>query len=269
MKNTSLYQRFSKLLSFSFLSLIYVLVFSFFGWIEHVQSSQEMYTESGDPNALAVETQGFISRKAISQNPDDHQSAVALPEIMTGKSVSGGDAGEKEKIKSTEISPIWQQLNALDHEDKKNAVIEIETGGIVSASQSETVQDAESSWNKGSFAQAIEEIRLLEETGVPLGIGISWKTPKTAYISQTMEADDPTWTKNVRIGNRANIKETHLDFDAETGNYFAVLKYQDGSNWYFSVNLSSNGRIWQETFTWYASYEIKDIVQLLPMIISG
>jgi len=146
-------------------------------------------------------------------------------------------------------SLLWERLEALSQADRENAVIQLETGKEISASRSGAIETAESLWSIGLFEEAIEAIRTLEESGVSMAVGISWKTP--------IEVGSVGWTgTDVRIGNRTRIRETHLDFDAQNGNLFAVLRYTNDSttDWKWSVNISTdNGQTWQETYQWGAA----------------
>ena len=47
----------------------------------------------------------------------------------------------------------------------------------------------------------------------------------------------------------------------QNGNLFSVLRYDvGGATWYWSANISTdNGQTWQETYEWWASYEIQDV----------
>ena len=236
--------------------LTFALAIPSFAGKEDVLSNENSHAASGDPNAAPVEQAPVCtSRVATSQQSDGAQSTATMPEVRIGKSVPGGDVGDAVVEQRPDVSPIWARLEALGHGDKANAVIELEVGNGVPASESQAIENAAYLWNSGAFGQAIKAIRSLEESGTGLAVGISWKTPK-AVIS-------PNWTDtDVRIGARTEIKETHLDFDAQNGNQFAVLRYTDGSTtaWYWSVNISiNNGQTWQETYTWFASYEIKDV----------
>lgn len=226
---------------------------------EDVTQTAAGYSESGDPTAtLSQQVPVSTSRVAISRKPDDAktgESAVTLPKVKVGKSVAGGDVGDVVADQLVEIRPAWERLEALSPDDKANAVIQVEVGNDVSASKAEAIKNAEDLWNIGVFTQAIDAIRSMEESETDIAVGISWKTPKAV--------DSPDWANSdVRIGARTEIKETHLDFDAQNRNQFAVLRYTDGSttDWYWSVNFSTDkGKTWQETYTWFASYEIKDV----------
>ena len=62
-----------------------------------------------------------------------------------------------------------------------------------------------------------------------------------------------------RIGAREDVIRTVLEPDADTGNLFAVLRYDDGTDDCFSVNLSiDGGATWTETYEHRTSLELDD-----------
>lgn len=247
--------KFSRWIGVFLLMLTFALAIPSFAGKENVLTSKDSHAASGDPNAAPVEQAPvFTSKVATSQQSDGAQSTAPMPEVRIGKFVPGGDVGDAVVEQRPDISPIWARLEALGHGDKANAVIELEVGNGVPASASQAIENGAYLWNSGAFDQAIKVIRSLEESGTGLAVGISWKSPK-AVIS-------PNWTDtDVRIGARTEIKETHLDFDAQNGNQFAVLRYRNGSTtaWYWSVNISTDGQTWQETYQWSSTNEIRDV----------
>ena len=181
----------------------------------------------------------FRQRVVESQQPDGTQPAPTRPPIEVGSSSPGGDRGDEGGVVSEESSapsPLWQRLEQMSPADKENAEIEIEADSGLSASDVQDMENIDSLWNNGKFEDAIASLRALEEAGFKLAIGISWKQPK--------ETGAPDWAANdVRIGARTNIEETHLDFDAQNGNLFAVVKYPTGS---WAMNISTDGgETWQ------------------------
>jgi hypothetical protein len=226
----------------AFLILTLALAFPAYGDTDTPNLS---YTESGapgvQPDAGAVE---FRHRVVESQQPDGTQPAPPRPSIKVGEPSYGGDVLDKVDMVSEQPvtpSPLWQQLDQMSQAAKENAVIELEGDSGLSASDSQYMENIGSLWNTGRFDEAIASLRALEEGGLKLAIGISWKRP--------IEKGDHEWMANdVLINTRTSIQETHLDFDAQNGNLFAVLKYPTGS---WSVNISTDdGQTWQETYTW-------------------
>ena len=142
------------------------------------------------------------------------QSSVILPDIVEGSISSVEDLNDAEEaaVSTPTPTPVWESLNVLNESDRANAQIQLE-----SAKQSKSLQDAESLWNSGSFDQAIDKIRSIEEAGNAIAVGINWKTPKTVISANWGDSDS-------RIGSRTNISDTDLDFDAGNGNIFTVLQ---------------------------------------------
>jgi|GEM_PF-5358039 len=217
---------------------------------------------SGDPDEKAAEAAPvFRVRKVEKALPDGDQ-----PVRSKGKNPSNKGRSTKGAAPATDtdrapraqavFAPIWSRLDKLALTDKENAVLQLEVASDLDTDTLNEVKSVESLWNSGMYAGAMEALQTLEAGGVAVAAGISWKTPKAVGL------EGLTWFEgDVRIGAREDIMESHLDFDAETGNLFAVLRYHDpaSSNYYWSVNISTNnGQTWQETYEWWASFEIKD-----------
>ena len=208
----------------------------------------------GDPDAKQAEgTPVFKHRKVENAMPDGDQTVIAPPQTGAKKTAPAvADIDKEPKTPAAPTTPIWSRLDNLPLSDKENAVLQLEVAGDLAAYTVADVKNVENLWNSGNYTEAIEALEALEAGGVAVAAGISWKSPKGVEGLQWWEGD-------VRIGARENIIESHLDFDAETGNLFAVLRYNVGSDYYWSVNISTdNGQTWQETYEWHASYEIKD-----------
>jgi hypothetical protein len=81
-------------------------------------------------------------------------------------------------------------------------------------------------------------------------IGNAWRTPVPTR-------NDSRWANDIRIGTRDSIYLNVLDVHRATGNLFAILCFEQGSNYYWSVNFSTNGGSdWSETYYWSAVYPI-------------
>jgi subtilisin family serine protease len=147
---------------------------------------------------------------------------------------------------------VSQLLGSLSQEQRENSLIELEATRDIAATYEREIKNAQSLWNSGQFDSAIENIRVFEESGKSLAVGISWKTP--------IKEISANWaTEDTRIGSKTNVDKTCLDYDAQSGNLFAVLRYTS-TNWYWSVNISTDkGKTWQETYEWYATYLIRDV----------
>jgi hypothetical protein len=132
-------------------------------------------------------------------------------------------------------------------------MIALEVSEDLPTSVLEECKTVEKLWNSGQFSEAIEALQAIEADGVPVATGISWKTPRAVDNLKW-------WDDDVRIGTRTYIYQKVLDFDATTGNLFAVLKYHEDPRYYFSVNISTDdGQTWQESYTWFSSEWIVDV----------
>ncbi|MBN1350945.1 T9SS type A sorting domain-containing protein [candidate division KSB1 bacterium] len=149
------------------------------------------------------------------------------------------------------LIPVWQRLQLFNAADRKNAFLQIELSTNATASASAEARQIEIQWNNGHFDEALRRIQLLEESKnqSEFAVGISWKSPR--------EVQNPTWETDVKVSNEDQITKVCLDFDADTGNLFATLKWYDN----FSVNISKDGgQTWQETYQWWpASHLLPDI----------
>jgi hypothetical protein len=212
--------------------------------------------ESGDPDAAPVEgALAFKQSIAVSNGPDDGR-AEPTPPVAAGRGAPGGDIGSRVDPAAPMMSaPIWQRLDNLDPADKQNAVLELEVSADLDPAVRDDVQHAQNLWNSGAYAEAVDAVMDLEADGINMDAGISWKTPKPMPGIEWIDGD-------VRVSTVENVKETHLDADAQNGNLFAVLLYEDttGGLWYWTVNFSTDGgATWAETYSWWASYQIKDV----------
>ncbi len=210
----------------------------------------ETLSSGGDTTEALSSTASskLLATRISSQELEDGQSTVILPDIVEGSISRLEDLNDAVEAEVSTPTPVWESLNVLNESDRANAQIALET-----ASQSESVQNAESLWNSGYFDQAIEEIRSVEESGNAIAVGIHWKTPKTVMSANWADSDS-------KIGSRTDIGDTHLDFDAQNKNIFTVLQRNAGTDWGWTVNISSDGgTTWQETFKWAGSLQITDV----------
>jgi len=188
-------------------------------------------------------------------------SSVALGSPNTPGDIHSGPraAGQadRDQVKPQTQSaptPVSAVLEQMSPAERENACISVE----FSSSDEELIalgRDVERSWNAGQYDAALEQLRDLEgRVGAGhVAIGNSWRRPVSTMETQL-------WDDDVRIGNRDSINALAFDIHRASGNLFAALLYQEGSTYYWSVNLSTNGgSSWSETFTWYAGYELKTV----------
>jgi len=212
-------------------------------------------TVGGPGAAAAIAFGGAVQ---VSATHPDNGSVVETPIIRIGAPGQGGDVGDPpDALESPAVEAVFASdtLQGLSASDSSNALIQLEPTSYFSRSQLEQLYTAESLWNEGSFDDAITAVTTMEEAGLTMAVGIQWKEPKP--VSGDWAASD------VRIGTRQDILETHLDYDAQTENVFAVLLHgpRGGSSadpeW--TVNFSDDGGVtWSETFVWNGSL-IQDV----------
>jgi hypothetical protein len=148
--------------------------------------------------------------------------------------------------------PVWKGLERLNQQERLNAEIELVLEKNASHEALQMARRIESTWNSGNFKEALALFRSLGDlTNIDeVAIGNTWRTP--IPTEQTT-----AWGTDVRIGNRDEIFVTSLDIHRASGNLFAILLYQEGTTYYWSVNFSTDGgATWTETYEWWASYEL-------------
>jgi hypothetical protein len=152
-------------------------------------------------------------------------------------------------------APVWTALERMTLSERQNSEIILELPGNASPEARAAARDVEDRWNTGRYDEALvgfaEVGRHVDIRQV--AVGNRWRTPVA-----TVETD--LWGNDVRIGNRDSISVLAFDIHRASGNLFAILLYQEGSQYYWSINLSTNGgSSWSETYSWYASYELRSV----------
>lgn len=147
---------------------------------------------------------------------------------------------------------LWEQLADLDVEQRANAEIEIELARTASPEERDTALEIAALWNGGSYESALELLQALEEAGAPLGLGIAWRVPLV----------DGQRLTDVRIGGtRTDAQVANLDFDAQNGSLFTVVRWGSTtgtSNW--TMNRSTDGGLtWSETYNYSSSVGLIDV----------
>jgi len=159
--------------------------------------------------------------------------------------------GEKESI------PLWRQLEALDSADRENAVIRFETLNKKTPAEQKKIEQIENLWNLGSYDPAIEELRLMTQSGnAPGAMGLSWNSPKPMSVPGFGGGGD------TKVETRGYAKAVHLENHETTGNLFAIVHFEDGKSPLWTINISKDdGLTWSETFCWYAhsSFKLRDL----------
>jgi hypothetical protein len=152
-------------------------------------------------------------------------------------------------------APVWTALERMTLSERQNSEINLELPSDASPEARAAARDVENRWNTGRYDEALagfaEVGRHVDIRQV--AVGNRWRVPVA-----TAETD--WWGNDIRIGNRDSINVLAFDIDRASGNLFAILLYQEGLQYYWSVNLSTNGgSSWSEPYSWFASYELRSL----------
>jgi len=226
--------------------------------------AQVIESESGNPNQKTVIGQPDFKQTVVtSQKIDAEHKGPATSAVRGGTPALGGEVGNISSERSAVSAPLYQLLSNLSQSDRENASIQLEADSRCSSADLALSKKAEALWNRGKFEAAIDTLRSLESAGGRFAVGINWKRPRESLASvqaSTSEATALRDSADVRIGTRTGISKSTLDFDAQNGNLFAVLKFTEGTAGYWTVNLSNNGgRSWLETYAYSDPVGVKDI----------
>ncbi|MHC4943904.1 MAG: hypothetical protein ACYTG7_12880 [Planctomycetota bacterium] len=163
---------------------------------------------------------------------------------------------EQARSDGGEGSRLWQQLEAMNLDDKANALIGFEARPDLEEALLAKIDHIENLWNTGEFDEAINQMRLLEKSGGPsFALGIEWKVPKSLN-------GGPDWGQDSQVDIHGSSFSTSLDFHVATGNLFSVIGREqvgsDQTRW--SVNMSTDGGLsWNETYAWSTPNPINDV----------
>ncbi len=163
---------------------------------------------------------------------------------------------DNEKLQFSEVSePSWKVLERMELAERENSAITIDLPANVSSQALSIARQIETLWNAGQFDQALAYFEALsrEVNWKEISIGRTWRLPATNPQSET-------WGPDVRIGTRDSIRTVAFDIHRASGNLFAILLFQEGTQDWWSVNYSyDGGNTWYETFTWWANYTINSL----------
>ncbi len=200
---------------------------------------------SGNPQDTPAASIDYVKLNVQSTGELDNPGDEMPLQVQDGTGIAGGDVGDA-PVAAVQATPLWTRLENLSLADKQNALIKLE---LMSSNGSTSIQElgsVESLWNSGSFNEAVQDVKDLENSGVSLAAGITWKIPKQASGLGWYDPD-------LRVTMRDSVQETHLDFDAQTKHVFAVVKRSQVDSYLWTVNIAPDGQNWQETYVWYAS----------------
>lgn len=187
--------------------------------------------------------------------PPEGLDDAFYPDADLGPAFDGPDVRDsaKEPAPGEPALMLWEQLETLDAEMRANAEIELELSPAAPAADREAAAAIAKLWNRGEYKPALDALRALEEAGVAPGLGIAWRTPVPSNTTRLAD---------VRIGGtRADAQTMNIDFDAQNGNLFMIVRWGSTtgtSAWV--LNTSTNGGLtWSETYTFASSVGLIDV----------
>ena len=150
--------------------------------------------------------------------------------------------------------PVWKGLERMTAAERENSSIELILEPNASGQALQMARSIENLWNNGSFEQALAlfpTLGMLTDIS-EMAIGNVWRTP--------VPTSEPEWGADVRVGNRDSIFINVLDIHRVSSNLFAVMLYQQGSQYQWTINISLNGGSnWSETYQWWANYQMNSL----------
>jgi hypothetical protein len=219
-----------------------VIVIGVMGIAPDVATANGMEAVSGAPAAHRSETS---AKRPVPSAPeglcDSHHPRV---QEMSRAAKPVAPEGEYEDVPSDPI-PLWRTLSEIEHAQRNDARIDIEALGDMTVKQSALCDQIEALWNCGKHDDAIRMLRGMDDAA--LGMGVSWLKPR-AMKDRGMDA---------QIGApREDGDFCVLDYDPDTGNMFAVIRWAE----YWTVNISmDHGATWYETYSWNSTVGIIDV----------
>lgn len=164
--------------------------------------------------------------------------AAAFVCVIANPSFAGVEpAGASTTVASTILAE-------LGTDDRANARIEVELFDDARSADHDRARKAEQLWAAGDHTTAISMIQQLEETA-GVDIGIEWKAPLPSYA--------PEFANDIRLGTRLDATMVALDYDAASGNLFAVVHWEEApARWAVYIS-TDDGSTWVETYSWGTS----------------
>ncbi|MDD5529573.1 MAG: T9SS type A sorting domain-containing protein [bacterium] len=150
---------------------------------------------------------------------------------------------------------VWSSLNNMSLQEKQNSCISLVLEKNASQEALQMAKEIENLWNNGNFDAATSMFLKLAKITNPneINLGNKWRIPVSTK-------ERTKWGQSVRIGNRDSIIITAFDVDRSSGNLFAVVLFQTGTQYFWAVNFSDDGGLtWTETYHWNAIYKMKSL----------
>ncbi|MCI0512846.1 choice-of-anchor D domain-containing protein [candidate division KSB1 bacterium] len=201
------------------------------------------------PNVIHLQTK-------IDQASPDQPGVIEIPALKQSGTSEDAVAIELQKEQSPSAEklasqPAWEALSGLSPGEQANAVLGLESDERY---MTPALHQIEALWNQGDYNAAIEALRDFEEAnpGANLRFGLAWKVPP--------ELNAPAWITDVQIATRTSTSQASIDYNDNNGYLYAVFIYADGSNKYWTMNLSTNrGSTWTEKYRWGSSTTLRDV----------
>ncbi len=208
--------------------------------------------EDGSGAATAITPPRPIAAPVIPVGLDDTLQPLTVSVTPARESADVSDAA-----RAQEAAPKWttlaERLQLLESGQRARATIQLEL--LQSAGEAERADAAVVAelWSVGEHESALEQLRALEATGVVVGLGIDWVGGNPTR---------GTRAPDIRVGDpREGAQKMCLDFDAQNGNLFCVIRWGSitgTSAW--TANLSTDsGTTWTETYSFSSSVGLIDV----------
>ena len=157
-------------------------------------------------------------------------------------------------------SSLAERLWAWDDATRRNAQFQVELPAGASDATLERAHEIETLWNAGLCEWAIAQLRELESSGIPVALGVAWRTPRTAGTERGLT--------DVRIGTRTGGNLTGLDYDGVSGKLFAVVRWTTDHAWAL-YQSTTDGASWAETYFWDGDVDDVDLVVVSGYVYVG
>jgi hypothetical protein len=206
-----------------------------------------------DPSGALSAAPGTIAPNREVPAGLDDAFVPFVPQAPVG--ATPADARETQAEHRADDTPLalWEQLASLGADERANADIEIELAAGAARPAYEQAAEIAALWEGGAYDAAIEQLRALERTGAPAGLGLAWRVPVGPGGQRLTD---------IRIGGtRSDAQTMNLDFDAQNGNLFMVVRWGSttGTSAWTMNTSTDDGLTWSETYVFASSVGLVDV----------
>lgn len=209
-------------------------------------------TSSGAPEGWGGTT-GFAPVAVAPAGFDDTLSPISA---LRGPFPAGPDTRDMAAPDPADGSavPLWGRLQQIGPELRGSARIELEPGADTAPAVLAQARHIADRWNGGDYEQAIGSLRVLEESGARLALGIDWS-------SATGPGGLRDGGTDIRLGTRTGARGVAVDFSRQNGHIFAVVQWGSlSAESYWTVHISTDhGATWSQTYEYYSNGGIGDV----------